>query len=122
MSRRQDIEPMKQGIFTLTRENEPRLKFEGVLVTSASGELPNVEEQMRWTELSLYRTKGGKFVVQRVKVSSYEGERNRYETWILSNLSTVTQLLGFGPLSQELYSRVNATLGEDAINYSETLE
>jgi len=61
------------------RSNGVPLHFEGEVVafvtTNKSGGAPSGGKK-RWTELTLYRTNGGKFVAESVGVSTYKDEVN----------------------------------------------
>ncbi len=63
---------MKQ--YTVERDGQKNLTFTGEIIADASGRHYAGREQNRWTELTLYKTQGGKFVLQREYFTQWQGE------------------------------------------------
>lgn len=94
--------------FLLTIDNAPDLRFTGERIaaasTSESNASPNYSGQTgRWTELALYRTKGGKFVCHQVGRTLWQGERDRYSGQVCETEEEVKAFFGHRWLAKELY-------------------
>lgn len=63
--------------FMLDRHGLPPLKFTGDLIADESSRSNNGPRQNRWHDLSLYITTGGKFVVQIMFCTLWQGEEDR---------------------------------------------
>ena len=59
--------------FTLARDGEPQLAFDGERIVSASSA---ARGKKNWTELTLYVTDGGSFVVQTVARTLHADQRD----------------------------------------------
>lgn len=90
--------------FTLKRDNEPDIRFTGEEVATADSYDPvGGPRNTRWTELTLYRTTGGKWVCHEVGITRWEGERTRYKAHICETDQELCEALGYGWLAKELY-------------------
>jgi len=65
----------------------------------------------RWTELTLYKTVGGKFVCEKVEYTSWQGERNRHSGAVCQSEAEVIAFCGTGWLAKQLYDEA----GIDAV-------
>lgn len=66
------------------------LNFDGDLIAEASSW---VEGKPRWTELKLYRTTGGNYVLSRCGASALKGETNRERAEVCERPGGVVDLL-----------------------------
>lgn len=57
--------------YSLARDGEPALGFDGTILAHISSERA---AKQRWTELTIYKTIGGQYVVQTVAASTRPGE------------------------------------------------
>jgi hypothetical protein len=57
--------------FQLARDGEPQLAFDGELLVRMNSQAPG---KKNWTELTLYRTNGGTYVVQTIARTTKPGE------------------------------------------------
>jgi len=92
----------------LKRDNERDLQFTGVLIASASSSANNASSSYsgstgRWTELFLYKTKGGKFVCKSVGRTQWEGEHDRHKAEVCADVECVCDFFGSSWLAKELY-------------------
>lgn len=85
--------------FTLIIDNEPNLRFNGECIANVESS----EQSGRWTELALYRTKGGKFVCHQIGYTQWVGERNRFSGHACETLEDVKAFFGHRWLAKELY-------------------
>lgn len=86
--------------FTLEIDNAPSVRFTGELVASAD----NSDQSGRWTELALYKTKGGTFVCHQVGRSLWQGERDRFSGKVCETLAEVKEFFGHRWLAKKLYA------------------
>ncbi len=104
--------------FRIKRDKLPDLAFEGervACVSSDSGEMyaeggyielqarARVRGRDRWTELELYRTKGGKWIAVTIGRSRVEGETDRHAAVVCKTEREVFRILGMGRLARNLY-------------------
>lgn len=95
---------------TISRDNEPSLRFSGELVASTSSSADKAMgssysgQAGRWTELKLYKTVGGKYVCQSVGRTCWEGERDRYSAAVCDDIAGVIEFFGHRWLAQDLYA------------------
>lgn len=95
--------------FTLQNDNAADIKFTGELIASVSS---RDNDTTRWTELALYKTKGGKYVVSSVGVTKWQGERDRYAATAFGHEEEVVEHLGYGWLAKELYEKAGIDASE----------
>lgn len=106
-------------LITLSIDNEPNLRFTGEEIASAASTDNNAAgssysgQTGRWTELSLYRTKGGKYVCHQVGRTCWQGERDRYSGAVCETLDEVKAFFGHRWLAKELYAEAGIS---DAID------
>jgi hypothetical protein len=96
--------------FTVQRDNEPDLRFKGESIgyaqsndDSAYGNYSG--ETGRWTELTLYKTIGGKYICEQVGRTRWQGERDRYSAAVCETLDDVFEFFGHRWLAKILYKR-----------------
>lgn len=95
--------------FTLAIDYAPSIRFTGELVASVA----NSDEEVmgssysgqvgRWTVLSLYKTKGEKYVCYQVDYTRWQGERDRIRGEVCETLTEVKEFFGHSRLAGELY-------------------
>lgn len=96
--------------FTLEIDNAPSVRFTGELVASAASSDNQAMgssysgQTGRWTELALYKTKGGKFVCHQVGRTRWQGERDRFSGKVCETLAEVQEFFGHRWLAKELYA------------------
>ncbi|WP_150139439.1 hypothetical protein [Candidatus Enterovibrio escicola] len=99
--------------FTLDIDNAPNVLFTGELVANtassdnqAIGSSYN-DQTGRWTELSLYKTKGGKFICHQVARTRRQDERDHFSGKVCETLEAVKEFFGHRWLSKELYAKAS---------------
>lgn len=80
--------------FRINRDNNAVLTFEGVVLATTSSRRAG---QNRWTELTLYKTDSGKYVIESIGKSDLDGETDRTTAKIADSPAGVRKsLLRFG--------------------------
>lgn len=105
--------------FILEIDNAPNIRFTGELLAEAS----STDNQAmgssysgqtgRWTELAIYKTKGGKYICHQVGRTRWQGERDRFSGKVCETLEEVIEFFGHRWLAKELYEDAGIC---DAIN------
>lgn len=105
--------------FILEINNAPNIRFTGELLAEAS----STDNQAmgssysgqtgRWTELAIYKTKGGKYICHQVGRTRWQGERDRFSGKVCETLEEVIEFFGHRWLAKELYEDAGIC---DAIN------
>lgn len=75
------------------RDGKPDLKFEGQWIAEASSHTSRGESENRWTELDLWKTKSGKFVVRIKGVTIWQGEHDRHAAYVCNDEQAVVTAL-----------------------------
>jgi len=57
----------------------------------------------RWTELTLYITRGGKFICEKIEVTQWQGESNSYDGAVCTSHAEVIKFFGRCRLAKSLY-------------------
>lgn len=104
--------------YVLERDNDRAVSFEGELIAEVSSSPNNASPSYsrspgRWAELSLYKTKSGKYVCHEVKCTKWQGEADRYRTDVFETLDMVTDFFGGGWLAKELYEKAGIEFIEE---------
>lgn len=95
--------------FTLEIDNAPSIRFTGELMARAASSDNRARTNRysgqtgRWTELAIYKTKGGKFVCHQVGRTRWDGERDRFSGKVCQTPEEVTGFFGYRWLAKELY-------------------
>ena len=89
----------------LSRDDGPDVSFQGEQIASASSYNHQGPRNIRWTELVLYRTAGGKFVCAEVGQTIWGGERTRRGVHIADSAAGLIESLSYGWLAKELYEK-----------------
>lgn len=96
--------------FTLENDNAPSMRFSGQLIAHVSSTDNQANSSRysgqtgRWTELSLYKTQGGKFVCHQIGRTIWDGERDRFSGKVCVTLSEIKDFFGHRWLAKDLYS------------------
>jgi hypothetical protein len=90
--------------FTLKIDNAPSIRFTGELVAEVDNSSSS-SSSGRWTELALYKTKGGKYVCHHIACTNWVNQQDRYRGEVCENLDQVRDFFGHKWLSKELYDR-----------------
>jgi len=105
--------------FTLEIDNKPNIRFTGELAASVAS---SDDEAMgsrysgqtgRWTELALYKTKGGKFICHQIGRTRWLGERDRFSGQVCETLEDVKAFFGHRWLAKALYAEASI---DDAVD------
>lgn len=89
----------------------PAIRFEGRLLAEASGWR---EGRKRWTILKAYQTKSGRWVIEQIGMTEFEGEETFTDVLVFDNADEMTSKMGFTRLSEDLWRK----LGFDTITIS----
>jgi len=102
---------------TVERDDAPDIEFLGVKIASSASSGDHSHPDFsgstgRRTIIRLYRTKGGKFVCERIERSNWVGERDHYEAHICDKPSEIFEFFGHGWLAKSLYAEagISATV------------
>lgn len=96
--------------FTIKRDNEPDLRLSGEIIGHAASSANNAAgsrysgQTGRWTELTLYKTAGGKYVCEQVGRTQWQGERDRFSGAVCETIEEVIEFFGHRWLAKELYA------------------
>lgn len=111
---------------TVPRDGSPDLKFRGTLLASAA---PEYNNQNRWREYRVYRTRSGRYVFSSIGRSLMDGERDKFEAtpwpYSTSNASNkvgeetreqfanaLTNWFEFDQVAKELYRKLKIDTAE----------
>lgn len=100
--------------YTLKRDDARDITFTGAEIASASSK-GRSRETGRWTEITLYRTAGGKYICETVGHTQWEGEKIRHSVEVVDSLEAVPDIFGAGWLAKELYA-------EGGVPFEEVIE
>lgn len=92
--------------YIVERDNDRSIRFTGERIASTTSRY-NQNTNGRWTELALYRTKGGKLICEQIGVTQWQGERDRFSGAICDNNEEVIAFFGNGWLAKELYAEAD---------------
>jgi hypothetical protein len=84
---------------TVKIDDAPDIRFKGELTASVTSDV----NATRWTELSLYKTVGEKYICHSIGYSRHEGEQTRYSGKVCETTDEVIAFFGHRWLSKELY-------------------
>lgn len=94
--------------YIVKNDSSRNIRFTGEVVASAESSPDTAHPSFsrstgRWTELTLYRTKGGKFVCHELGGTQWQGEHNRHRAAVCEDEEAVIEFFGTGWLAKELY-------------------
>lgn len=95
--------------FMVKRDGLPPLRFAGWEEACVYSEWVG----NRMTDLTLYKTKGGRFVCVRNVVEVFFGKTEWHEVKSCSTLAEVGEFFGYGDLAKQLYEEAFLTIAED---------
>ena len=92
--------------FIIKRDGLPPIAFTGERIASASNEINSNGRANRWTEVKIYRSKGGKFIATLSRLTCWQGESDRHSAASFATAAEVIEWLkegesGLGSVSQE---------------------
>lgn len=102
------------------RNGDRDIRFVGELIAEVSSSANNASGDYsgstgRWSELRLYRSRGGKLICEQIGHTQWQGEHTRYSGAVCSTDAEVIAFFGLGWLAKELYD-------EAGIDYAEVVE
>jgi hypothetical protein len=80
-------------IYTVKRDGDRDLKFTGDIIADVSSHSYQGPNQNRWTEITVYRTKGGKYVVSSIGRTCWQGEHDRHDATLCDTPEAVLDAL-----------------------------
>lgn len=94
---------------TVLRDNDLDIKFSGGPIGYASNSDNNCRSDYsgqvgRWSEISLYRTTGGKYICERIDYTRWVGEKTGYAGAVCETDEQVVEFFGVGELAKQLYA------------------
>ena len=103
----------KNPTLIVTRDNEPDLRFTGIEIAYESSKKPDGPSSSRWTEITLYRTDSGKYVVERRALTIHQGESDKHEGFVCDDHQGIIDVLGHGWVSKSIYDQAGIDAVED---------
>ena len=86
--------------YVIERDNGLTMRFTGELLASASTQQPG---RLRWTELELYKTVGGKYICVRLGQTRKTDEAVKRSAIVADDHYQVTEFFGDGVISKKIY-------------------
>ena len=83
-------------VYRVKRDGEKDLKFSGELIAEASDHSHQGSRQNRWTEMRLYKTTSGKFVLVEEHITCWQGESNTITALVLESEEAVVDAIEMG--------------------------
>jgi hypothetical protein len=106
--------------YNLRNDSGRDVKFAGYVMADVTSHSNQGPSQNRWTEISIYRTRGGKYIVQIVGLTCYQGESNRYEVTVCATEDEVVKALEGG--EGQLGWLAKDALDEAGIDHEQVVE
>ena len=78
---------------TLTNDGKPNVRFTGDKIAEVSSHSHQGPQQNRWTEIDIYRTEAGKYVVHVTGRSLWDGEHTRCAVTVCADEAAVIAAL-----------------------------
>lgn len=89
---------MSAKTFTLSRDGQRAVRFQGTCLAEARGSWHRGKDQNRYYDLSVYATEDGRFVVAWAYYTRWQGEEDYHRVEVSRSLaSVVTDLENFDP-------------------------
>lgn len=88
-------------IYTIERTDEQPLRFEGELIASVNSY--RHDNNIRWTELALYRTRGGRYACVVQAKTILQGESYFTRAAVVEDAAAVVEYFGPAWLSRKLF-------------------
>jgi len=95
--------------YIVQRSNAADLRFNGEIVAHTESSANNASgssysgQTGRWSELTLYKTAGGKYVCAQIGRTQWQGEHDRYSGDVCETVQDVIAFFGHGWLAKDLY-------------------
>jgi hypothetical protein len=94
--------------YTIINDSALNLRFTGEIIATAVSSPEILDSNYsrssgRWIELTLYRTKGGKYVCHERGCTQFKGEHERNRAIVCETQDGVIDVFGAGWLAKELY-------------------
>jgi hypothetical protein len=84
--------PMNET-YNLRNDNGRDVKFAGYVMANATSRTNQGPRQSRWTEITIYKTKGGTYIVQIMGLTQWQGETDRHEVTVCTSEAEVIRAL-----------------------------
>ena len=84
----------------LPRDNAPRLAFMGSEIATVRSDWSHGYQH----ELALYRTRGNRYICQRVTRTQWQGDHDRFAVEVVDDGNGIMRYFGHGLLAKELYA------------------
>ncbi len=85
-------------------DGRPAVVFEGLLVASVDTQRPN---SGRWTEIDIFRTRRGRYVIAQIGVSTIPGDQCFCSIEVSKSLQAISEHLGYSKLAAKIYANLN---------------
>lgn len=114
--------------YEISRDGQRPLRFTGTLIVQDNNQPSFGLNQNRWTDIALYRTKGGKFVIRVKQISQWANEKNSCRAAALDTAAEVIAWLAadndghLGRLSQAILEKAAKQLPEFNEAYAEEVQ
>ena len=92
----------------IVRDDMPDLEFEGKL----AGRVESALRNGRQTALTVFTTKGGKWVGVREGISFWIGEQTRNQAAVADSLEALVDFFGYAPIAKALYRQLGISVAE----------
>ncbi len=79
--------------FTVTRDGKKDLQFTGVKIGSGSDHEHQGPQNSRWSEIDIFRTDSGRYVVAQVFRTRWQGEEDSRRAEVCESAAAVLELL-----------------------------
>ncbi len=94
----------------LERSGQPALEFTGELVAGVTSN-PH-DDKDRWTELQLYKTNSGRYVMHVLGQTVLPDEHVRAKADVIDDIEKLPGVLGYTNLAKQLYAKINLVVKE----------
>lgn len=95
--------------FTLPRDGQLDLQFEGMVIAHVSSRVSNQEP---WEELTAYKTVAGSLIIQRQKFCYEPHLKRSSSVLVVSNVEQAFKFSGAGSLARELFSQAEIPINQ----------
>lgn len=104
--------------YIVKRDNDKDIKFVGELIATVESNANNASYRYsgsagRWSELSIFKTKGGKYVCQKIDCTQWQGERYRYYAAVATNTDEIFEFFGGHWLAEALYKAADIEIADE---------
>ena len=106
--------------YVVNRDGDKDLAFEGDIVAQVSSHSNFGCQQNRWTEIDIYRTRKGKYIVAIRGRTCWQGEINRHDAYVCEDEAAVIEALNQD--GTYLSDLAKEAMDEAGIDYNEIIE